>query len=225
MKQSVFLIFVFLSASAQNQLFNNPDLGKTHFIVGLPPQENNVQEEVRIVPGTDLHARLICKDGSCMHAFFSPDDDLEELLIQLINAEQMAIQLAVFSFTDGAIAQALINARRRGVKIVVITDISGARDKFSKIDLLKKNGITVLVYDPRNQTVLNNIMHHKFVLFEKNVGGKSLVWTGSYNFTKSATRNNQENIVLLDSKPLIDKYAKQFSLLQERTRKLPVKYA
>jgi phosphatidylserine/phosphatidylglycerophosphate/cardiolipin synthase-like enzyme len=68
-------------------------------------------------------------------------------------------------------------------------------------------------------------MHHKFVLFEKNVGGKSLVWTGSYNFTKSATRNNQENIVLLDSKPLIDKYAKQFSLLQERTRKLPVKYA
>jgi len=51
------------------------------------------------------------------------------------------------------------------------------------------------------------------------------VWTGSYNFTKSATRNNQENIVLLDSKPLIDKYAKQFSLLQERTRKLPVKYA
>jgi phosphatidylserine/phosphatidylglycerophosphate/cardiolipin synthase-like enzyme len=61
-------------------------------------------------------------------------------------------------------------------------------------------------------------MHHKFVIFGNNIGGKSLLWTGSYNFTKSATMNNQENVLVLDEIHLIEKYGRQFELIKQRTK-------
>ena len=66
-------------------------------------------------------------------------------------------------------------------------------------------------------------MHNKFILFGKNVGGKSLFWTGSFNFTKSAKMNNQENVVILDEIQLIDRYNKQFAVLKERIYKKELK--
>lgn len=196
-------------------LFNNPELGKTHFIIGFP--EAKSERPVAPMPQGNLHERLIDQDGKCIHAFFSPDDDLASLMIELIYAEQKSIALALFSFTDGTIAQALMNAYDRGIKITLVVDGSAVRDKFSKINLLKKHGITVFVYEPHEITILNNIMHNKFVLFEKNVGGKSLLWTGSYNFTKSASKNNQENILLLDTMKLIERYRQQFLTLKQRS--------
>jgi phosphatidylserine/phosphatidylglycerophosphate/cardiolipin synthase-like enzyme len=203
------------------------DLGKTHFIIGLPAQ---LMPEKRVEPQTCerdyLTGILTCKDGTFKQAFFSPDDNLQELLLRLIDREQESIKLAIYAFTDGEIAQALVEAHQRGVKIEVVTDISCLRDKFNKIEYLQEKGIVVLVYNPSNKTVLNNIMHNKFVIFGKNVGGKSLVWTGSFNITKSARLNNQENIIILDEMHIIDRYSKQFALLQKRTKiKEPIKIA
>lgn len=199
--------------------FNAPNLGKTHFILGLPtvtpPPLKKIQPDSNL---PDLSKRLVCSDGCYKQAFFSPDDNVQEILLQLIEQEKKSIKIAIFSFTDGKIAQALIEAARRGVQIEIIVDASGLRDKFSKIELLKEHKIKVTVYDPKNNTVYNNIMHHKFVIFEHNVGSKSLLWTGSYNFTKSATMNNQENVLVLDEMHLIQKYAQQFELIKHRTK-------
>lgn len=209
-----------ICAFATTQEFNAPNLGKTHFILGLPAPTSVPLKKIN--PGlnsSDLSEKLICHDGCYKQAFFSPDDNVQEILIWLINQEKKSIKIAIFSFTDGKIAHALIDAVARGVKVEVIVDVSGLRDKFSKIEMLRDNGVKVTVYDPRNTTVYNNIMHHKFVIFENNVGAKSLLWTGSYNFTKSATLNNQENVLVLDEIHLIQKYAQQFELIKERTKK------
>ena len=211
---------VFTIHSSEAPLFNTPDLGKTHFILGLPTpaQEDSKKAEPIVCNANDLASLLACVDGSYKQAFFSPDDDLESLLIKLINAEERSIRVAVFSFTNGDIAQALILAHKRGISVEIITDISCLRDKFNKIDTLKKAGIKIWIYNPRNTGMLNNIMHNKFVLFEKNVGGKSLLWTGSFNFTKSAKINNQENIIIVDEMRLIERYSKQYSLLKQRLK-------
>lgn len=200
--------------------FNAPNLGKTHFILGLPavtpPPLKKVKPPANL---PDLGKKLVCPDGCFKQAFFSPDDNVQEILMQLIDQEKKSIKIAIFSFTDGKIAQALIDAVHRGVTVEIIVDVSGQRDKFSKIETLKAHGVKVTVYDPKNNTVYNNIMHHKFVIFENNIGAKSLLWTGSYNFTKSATINNQENVLVLDEIHLIQKYAHQFELIKERTHK------
>ncbi len=56
-------------------------------------------------------------------------------------------------------------------------------------------------------------MHHKFVLFEKNILDKSLLWTGSFNFTKSANSKNQENVLIVDDAYLIQLYSNHFTRL------------
>lgn len=199
--------------------FNAPNLGKTHFILGLPTPPSVPLKKIQLPANlSNLSEKLICHDGCYKQAFFSPDDNVQEILVQLIEQEKRSIKIAIFSFTDGKIAKALIDARYRGVQVEVIIDVTGLRDKFNKIEALKANGVKVTVYDPKNNSIYNDIMHHKFVIFENNIGDKSLLWTGSYNFTKSATLNNQENVLILDEIHLIQKYARQFELLKDRTR-------
>ena len=217
MKQLLLVLSFFLNSIGSTPSFNAPDLGKTHFIVGLPVADTK-KEAVAICQADDLTALLKCIDGSYKQAFFSPDDDLEDLLIQLIKAEQLSIKAAVFSFTNGDIARALIQAHQRGIEVEIVTDISCVKDKFNKVDLLKKAGIKIFVYNPKNSSFFNNIMHNKFVVFGKNVGGKSLLWTGSFNFTKSAKINNQENIIVVDEIHLIERYRKQFAILKQRLK-------
>lgn len=221
MKFSLFILMVLGSPIfGTTKEFNAPNLGKTHFILGLPTPHAVDLEKIKLpANSSSLREKLVCHDGCYKQAFFSPDDNVQEILMQLIDQEKKSIKIAIFSFTDGKIAHALIDARRRGVSVELIVDVSGLRDKFSKIDLLKANGIKVTVYDPKNNSIYNNIMHHKFVIFENNIGGKSLLWTGSYNFTKSATINNQENVLVLDEIHLIQKYSRQFELIRDRTHK------
>lgn len=221
---STLLLSTALAKDASIPIFDDPHLGKTHFIVGLPP-EKIAQKHSSCAP-TNIPGLLQCKDGSFKHALFSPEDDVQKILLELIGQEKDYILVAVFSFTDGAIAQALIDAKKRGVTVEVITDISCMRDKFSKIGFLKEQGVKVFVYNPKNLSILNNIMHHKFVLFGNNIENKPLLWTGSFNFTKSANVNNQENILILDELPLIERYRKQFALLKEKIiQKEPQKLA
>lgn len=228
MKHLIVLSILFASLTFAKDtsipIFDDPTLGKTHFIVGLPP-EQITKKSNDCVP-TSVPGLLECKDGSFKHALFSPQDDVQKMLLELIGQEREYILVAVFSFTDGAIAQALIDAKKRGVIVEVITDISCTRDKFTKIGFLKEQGIKVYVYNPKNVSILNDIMHHKFVLFGKNIHNKQLLWTGSFNFTKSANVNNQENILILDELSLIERYRKQFALLKEKIiQKEPQKLA
>jgi len=224
MKVILFLVSIFFSilplhsASPKNRLvaFNSKEFGKTHFIVGFP-HEAQQQKPCSAASKQGLAQILQCDDGSFKQAFFSPDNDLQKLLIELINNEEEGIEAAIFSFTSSAIAQALVNAHKRGIRVEIVTDISSMYDRFGKIRWLKEQGIRVYVYNPFNKAILNNIMHNKFVIFKNNVEGKSLLWTGSANWTRSAQENNQENILVLDEPHLIARYARQFDLLKDRT--------
>ncbi len=181
--------------------------GKTHFIVGMPPQAAVKKKVAPTASGTQC-------------AYFAPDDDLQEQLIALINKEKKAIQLAIFSFTDKKIAQALIDAKKRGVVVELVADPGFLYDRYTKIPDLKKENIKIFIYDPKssknNKGTLNNVMHNKFVIFIEN-DGTAKVWTGSYNFTTSARRSNQENVVVLDDQQVIEKFKEQFQQLKKRT--------
>ena len=61
-------------------------------------------------------------------------------------------------------------------------------------------------------------MHNKFAIFAQNVKGKALIWTGSFNWTKSAHSANQENVVVLDSADIIESFRKQFKILKQRSK-------
>ncbi len=188
------------------------NFGKTNFIVGLPAEYMPQVAQVDTAPS----------DQNCIReVYFSPDDDLQQKLINYIEKEKKAIYLAIFSFTDKAIAQALSAAHKRGVDVQVIADPSFLTDRFTKISFLEIEGVPIYMYDPKqspnHKATYSNIMHHKFVLFEDNIDNRPLVWTGSFNFTKSARLSNQENAVVLNHPEVVTKFKRQFAELKKKT--------
>lgn len=188
--------------------------GKTHFIVGMPLEEYDryrdgftpIESEAQEVNVRGIHKIL-----------FAPDDDIHSELLRLIEDETSSIKIAMYLFTDKDIAQALREAQERGVSIECVTDASCISNKFNKMDKLAQLEIPVWVYRAANEgRSLNNIMHHKFIIFE----ASGIVVTGSLNVTSSAQRNNQENVVILCDGRSVREFDRQFGKLKTRCSRL-----
>lgn len=163
------------------------------------------------------HLKQIQKKDS-ISVLFSPDDPIAEILIYLIENEKTKIEIAIFTFTDSLISNALINAINRGVVVEIVGDRSNILDQYSKFDLLYQHGATIYCYNTqwagRKRT---SIMHHKFIIFYNTLEHESVIWTGSFNFTKSARQVNQENAVIIKRKEIIKLFETQFQILKSRS--------
>ena len=168
-------------------------------------------------PEVKLAKLLIDDENHVAQAFFSPDDELKSLLITLIDAEKKSIKIAIYTFTDKMISKALMRAHERGIAIECVVDPAYGNDRYSKIAHIANKGIPVWVYQSSLEERASSLMHNKFALFEDNIGHHSLIWTGSFNFTVRADERNQENVVILDNKRIIEKFANQFEVLKKRS--------
>ncbi|MDN3505360.1 MAG: phospholipase D-like domain-containing protein [Rhabdochlamydiaceae bacterium] len=140
-----------------------------------------------------------------MGVFFSSEGAISPKLVELIDQEKESIHGAVYHFTDPKVATALIAAKKRGVKVELITH----KGKLSKaLDDMKKGGVEVSIGKLSNK---RGLMHHKFLLFKNNKDNCSLVWTGSYNITKSGSNSNFENVVILKGESTFQKYWQEFT--------------
>lgn len=196
--------------------FSLPSFGSTHFIVGFPHGTAGEDAKRKAAPlASDANAVA----GEA-RVFFSPDDNIKQELVNLIDTEKQAIRVAIYSFTDKEIAQALINAKKRGVTVELVTDPSNIYAQYSKVSMLEREGIPVFVYDPEHEKENNYaLMHHKFVVFDCcTQSRKPFVWTGSYNFTKSASTKNQENVVVLADEKTVQQFTAQFDRLKTRCK-------
>lgn len=183
-----------------------PNFGKTHFIVG-----QKILAQKQDVPSKQINR-------SDLAVYFSPDDDVRSVLLDLIEREQQRISVAVFTLTDKIVAQAFVDAHNRGVSIELITDPICLRDRYNKIGMLCDAGVPVYVYNAHNShRGLSSSMHHKFVIFDTGAGNASCVWTGSYNFTRSAYESNQENVVVSSDELFVTKFSAQFERLKQRS--------
>lgn len=135
-------------------------------------------------------------------AYFSPGlDCLTQIKYQLDSAKQ-SIDICVFTITDNRIGSAILDAHQRGVKVRVISDNDKALDKGSDIQ-------TFLNADmPLRLDKTDNHMHHKFAIID----GRTLI-NGSFNWTRSATDKNQENIVIHRDIELIRQFQLHFEAL------------
>lgn len=200
-------------------VFNKPTtFGKTHFIIDYQPNKDKCTPWV----GKKNNRLQEQKTPKICEVFFSPDDNINGELLSLIDQEKKHIRIAVFSFTDRTIAQALIRAKKRGVVVEVITDVHCAYDRYSKISQLYDNEILVFIYNQKQSKVAKSIMHHKFALFAHNKTKKGLIWTGSCNFTRAGSHTNQENAILLDDQKVIERFLRQFEHIKKQSYQYPL---
>lgn len=139
-------------------------------------------------------------------AYFSPGTTcIQEVLRQFQKARQAA-DVCVFTITDDRITRAILDAHARGVAVRVLTDNDKAHDLGSDVERLRAAGV------PCKMDVGNAAhMHHKYALFD----GRRLM-TGSFNWTRSASEQNEENLIVTADPVLVAAFAGRFSGLWDR---------
>lgn len=144
----------------------------------------------------------VSASSSVAEACFSPQHDCAARIVQLFDQARQTVDACVFTITDDRISDAMGRAHRRGVKLRVITDDEKQLDPGSDIERLARSGIAVRVDNSEFH------MHHKFALFDG-----AVLLTGSYNWTRSAAQNNEENFVLAGEPRLLRPFAELFEEL------------
>jgi len=143
---------------------------------------------------------------------FSPNSGIEQALIRAIEASKATVQIAMFSFFSQPIAEALLRAKDRGVKVQVVMDKS--QTGTSKLDeWFAWHGFDLRLIsgpdrtrDPRYQK-----MHNKFAIFD----GKMLE-SGSFNFSTRAETLSFENANFFNEADEIARFAAAFLQMFER---------
>ena len=148
---------------------------------------------------------------SWTEVIFRPKHDIKGRLVTYITQECQQIYCAMYVLSDKQIAQALIDAYRRGVKIELIMDQYSWTTSFGKGRCLRENGISFLVFAPENYAYIKTLMHAKMFVFV----GQGIAWSGSYNCTRTASTKNLELVTVTDEQNVIDSFIEFFHLLEE----------
>ena len=135
--------------------------------------------------------------------YFSPHGGCTEAVVDAINTAKTTILVQAYSFTSVPIAQALVNAKHRGVEVLVILDKSQRRERKSSADFVVHEGIPTWIDEKPT------IAHNKVVVIDSH-----MVVTGSFNFTKAAEEKNTENLLVIDDPELAVKYTKNWKARQ-----------
>src|SRR5438067_6267294 len=118
-------------------------------------------------------AWLVPPPVSAVH--FSPKGGCADRVVREIGWARREVLVLAYSFSSKPIAEALIAAHRRGVRVEVVLDHSNEREEYSDLKLLHEAGVAVSV-DPHHA-----IAHNKVMLID----GRTVI-TGSFNFTHQA---------------------------------------
>lgn len=81
----------------------------------------------------------------CVEVRFSPRGGCTEAVCREIAAARQEILVQAFSFTSPAIAGALLDAHRRGLRVAVLLDAEHARQRNGQAAFLARAGVEVLL--------------------------------------------------------------------------------
>ncbi len=136
---------------------------------------------------------------SRIETYFAAEGDVAGHVAEALASAQQSIHFMAFSYTHDDINNVVMGKMAQGVKVQGVFDNTQAGSKYSKYHDLKAAGADVKRDgNPR-------VMHHKvFIIDEKTV------ITGSFNFSASADKSNDENLLIIEDPALAQQYMQEF---------------
>jgi len=189
-------------------------LGAYYLFTGSDPLGLFTEPTAETAPSVDVASSGGGEDSAWEVYFTDPatindssnySGSIPEKLINYIDQAQETIHIASFEFNLTPVAEALINAHKRGVEVIWITDDehgleADEEEGHGQFAMLEDAGIQVLD-DQRSA-----LMHNKFWIFDRQI-----VWTGSTNITENGTFRNNNNVVVFHSPQLADIFENEFA--------------
>jgi phosphatidylserine/phosphatidylglycerophosphate/cardiolipin synthase-like enzyme len=130
-----------------------------------------------------------------IEVYFSPKSGSTDAIVREIGKARSEILVQAYSFTSAPIAQAMLEAHKRGIRVEVILDKSQKSQKYSSFTFLTHASIPTYI------DAEHAIAHNKIILIDR-----AVVITGSFNFTRAAEEKNAENLLVIRSVDLAKRY-------------------
>jgi phosphatidylserine/phosphatidylglycerophosphate/cardiolipin synthase-like enzyme len=191
--------------------------GANNLVDARPLSDMEAVDAVSGIGPSSLAAIDRWAEGSCRaQAIFSPQPYYDSHLARSaaeIDAATRSLDIAMYSFRDGGVLEAVLDAAERGVSVRALLD--GASD--DRNDLpgslsadLEDAGIEV--------RWVNKVMHHKFAIVDGvrtdlSQASEGLLMTGSGNWSYSAGTKYDEDTLFLRDERLLLAFQQEFEHL------------
>jgi len=126
------------------------------------------------------------------------DTELDDELVNLIDAATTTLDLALYEFDLANVVEAVEDAWDRGVDVRMVGDGDEVHD--AGYLALEAAGIPIV-----NRPAGNRIMHHKFV-----VADEQAVWTGSTNISHNGLNRNDNHALIVRSSAMAAGFTYEF---------------
>jgi len=136
------------------------------------------------------------------NVYFSPGHEIKATILKLLRDANSSVDLCVFTITDNELAKEVITCHRRNIKVRIITDDEKVNAKGSEIIKMERAGIPVKIDHSHYH------MHNKFGIIDHRIA-----ITGSFNWTYTATKHNQENLLATSKFEIVKQYHDEFERL------------
>ncbi len=186
--------FVLLRASAH-------PLGMTFFI-----NRSNLLP-LSILVGLMVLFSPWCSTGWCgVEVLFSPRDNINYRIIEAVDLSEACIDVSAFDFTSKEIADALVDARRKGLKIRLLVDkkLLEDEDNDSQVKHLEEIGFDIKALRGKGKGSMKN----SFIIFDSR-----LVIVGPYHLIEDKESYNYENAIFFDDRGVVETYQNEFDRL------------
>ncbi len=137
--------------------------------------------------------------------FFCPEDQCENNLINELQKAKQSIYFMTFAFTSNKVGDILMQKHASGVHVEGISDPSQL-GKWSEKQRLESENISVHL--PPEKILL----HHKVFIIDNET-----VVTGSFNPTKNANENNDENMLIIKDREIARQFIEEFLRIQQQS--------
>jgi|GEM_PF-1134864 len=134
--------------------------------------------------------------------FVSPQVDrtIKTRLIEEIDSAEEQLLIALYSFTDDDLGDAVVRAHQRGVKVYVLLDDAQDGNLLGgEWGKLVRAGISVAVEDEIG------LLHHKFAIIDR-----TTAMTGSYDWSEPVGSGNFENVVIIECPAIAIAFVEEF---------------
>ncbi len=153
--------------------------------------------------------------GVQVEVLFSPDDIVAARLGQLISEAKESISFLAYSFASSDLGKNIRDRAKEGVAINGVLEfdlvdpdqVNPNPNLVEELNFFRQAGLNVLL--DRNPELLN----HKIMVIDGQI-----VVVGSYDFTNRAENDNDENVLIIHSEAVAQKFLEEFQRVQSRAQ-------
>ncbi len=158
----------------------------------------------------------ITVDGITVQALFAPAMDVPGPVIARIRGARESIAFLAFTFTHDGIGAAVVERARAGVRVRGVIESLQADRPEGELRRFRAAGLAA--EQPAGEPaptcqpgpgVLTDgntaLMHHKVIIID----GRTVIF-GSFNFTRNAAEDNDENLLIVDSPEIAARFLEEF---------------